>query len=264
MAKTSNADRREAAREQARLLREEQAKREKRNRMLIIIGAVALLALVAAAIWAIVSQGNRSSIEQLDAAQVPANTQPADGGISVGAPLAAGTANDGAPVVDVYLDYLCTYCLQFEDTYTEYLDQAAESGEATVVYHPVALLDSSGDYSQLSGHGVNAAATVAAEAPEHFLAAHAALVGLGHQVLDSQGSFMPTGEEIAAALAEAGVPQDVADRAGEAPYTEWVEATTTQFGRDGFRGTPTILIDGEELQNWPEPNAVQDAVQAAS
>lgn len=260
MAKTSNADRREAAREQARLLREEQAKREKRNRMLIILGAVALLVLVAAAIWAIVSQGNKSAIEQLDAAEIPANTQVADGGISVGSTLAAGSVNDGAPVVDVYLDYLCTYCLQFEDQYSEYLDEAARSGEATVVYHPVALLQADG----LSGSGTNAVATVADAAPEHFLAAHAALIAEGRKVLDSQGAYMPTPDEITAALQAAGVPADVATRAGEGPFGAWVDATSTQFGRDGFRGTPTIIVDGTEVQNWPEPNAVQDAVQAAS
>lgn len=264
MAKTSNADRREAAREQARLLREEQAKREQRNRMLIIVGAVAVLALVGAAIWAIVSQGNKSAIEQLDAADIPANTQVSDGGISVGSTLAAGSTNPGAPTVDVYLDYLCTYCLQFEAQYTEYLDQAAKDGEATVVYHPVALLDSSGDYSLLSGRGANAAATVAADAPEHFLKAHAALIALGQQVIDSQGAYMPTPDEIQTALVDAGVPAATATRAAEAPFTPWVEATTTQFGRDGFRGTPTILVNGTELQNWPEPNAVQDAVAAAS
>jgi protein-disulfide isomerase len=47
-----------------------------------------------------------------------------------------------APVtIDVYEDFLCPICGQFEKLYHQRLAQAAADGKAKVVYHPVAILD---------------------------------------------------------------------------------------------------------------------------
>lgn len=260
--KTSN--RREEAREKARLLREAQERREKRNRALMIGGALAAVALVVFVVWLIVSNGTKSAVEKLEAAQVPANTSRTTGAISVGRELAAGSDNgDEVPRVDVYLDYTCHYCLQFEDQYADYLDQIAKDGTATVDYHPIGLLDRSGDFSGYSGRSASAAGTVAAEDPEHFLDAHRALAAMGQRYIDSQGQDEADAATLAAELEKAGVAPEVAKAAGENQYPEWVEATTRQFGRDGFEGTPTILVDGERVDDWSQPEALQKAVEAA-
>lgn len=254
-------DRREEAREKARQLREAQERREKRNRALMVGGIVVLLALVALVVWMIVANGSRSAVEQLSEDQVPANTQA--GAIPVGSGLAAGTDNGDATRIDVYYDYTCTYCLMFEDQYAEYLAEVAQDGTATVAYRPVALLDSTGDFSGYSGRSASAAGTVAADDPQNFLAAHAALAAMGQAYIDSQGQDEADATTMAAELEAAGVDPQVAQQAAEGEYTAWVEATTEQFGRDGYRGTPTILVDGEQLEDWSQPGALQDAVAAA-
>lgn len=260
---TNNSNRREQARETYLKMREQQARREKRNRALLIGGIVVALALVAGAVWLIVSQGSRSAIEQLSGDEIPANTRVEDGGISLGSAMAAGTANEGAPEVNVYLDYTCHYCLQFEDQYTDYLDEATRAGDITAVYHPVGILDATGEFSGYSGRAAAAAATVAAQQPDAFPAAHGALLEMGQAYVDSQGQTDPDAAAMASALEGAGVSAEVAQEAANSSYAPWVEATTTQFGRDGHTGTPTIVVDGEILEQWSTPNALQDAVAAA-
>ncbi|UNX55286.1 DsbA family protein [Georgenia sp. TF02-10] len=249
----TKADRRDAARERARELREAQARREKRNRLLIVVGLIVLIVLVAVAVWAIVGQGNRSAIEQVE--NVPANTSVEDGGVSFGSDLAAGSTNEGAPVLDVYLDYTCPHCADFEEINSADLRDVAGSGDATVVFHPVAILDNTGDYSGFSGRAVQASAVVADQAPEAYLDFQQAMFAL---VADA--TTEPTEEQIVTAAVEAGVPQDVADQIPAGTFDEWVEATTTQFGRDGYTGTPTVLIDGEAFDGWTEPGALAEAL----
>lgn len=74
------------------------------------------------------------------------------------------TGNPQAPVtIDVYEDFLCPVCGQFEKDYHQRLAQAAAEGKAKVVYHPVAILD---DLSTPAGYSTLAAgsALCAAEA----------------------------------------------------------------------------------------------------
>ncbi|WP_127126513.1 thioredoxin domain-containing protein [Georgenia sp. SYP-B2076] len=257
----SKAEKREAAREQARVLREAQAKREKRNRNLIIIGIVALIAIVAVAVYSIVSAGNekagQSAIEQVS--DVPANSSMADGGISLGSSLVAGTANKGAPTIDVYLDYTCPHCADFEKINGADVDELVSTGKATVVYHPIPLLDQSGDLSGFSGRAVNAAATVADKAPEAYNAFQKALFALYANATDPN----PTGEQIAAAAVQAGVPQAVADTFTAGTFKDWAKASLEQFAKDGYRGTPTVLINGKDFEGWSEKGALAKAVAAA-
>ena len=52
------------------------------------------------------------------------------------------TGSPQAPTtIDVYEDFMCPICGQFEKLYHPRLAQAAADGKAKVVYHPVAILD---------------------------------------------------------------------------------------------------------------------------
>ncbi|MHB1064372.1 MAG: DsbA family protein [Georgenia sp.] len=263
-ANMSKAEKRDAAREQARQLREAQAKREKRTRNLIIIGLIALVAVVSVVIAIIVRQGNEkantSAIESVE--KIPANTSVTDGGISLGADLVAGTENVGAPVLDVYLDFTCIYCAQFEEINAADIDQFVAAGDATVIYHPVSILDRTGDFSGFSGRAAQAVAVVADQAPEAYNDFQAGLFALYRNAAATEGSTAgePTDADIAATAAEAGVPQAVVATITDGTFTAWVAATTEQFGNDGYTGTPTVLLDGEVFNTWTEPGALAAAV----
>jgi len=258
----TKAEQRDAARERARALRAEQERKARRGRRLVIGAVVAFVVVVAAVVALIVTQGSKSLLDSV--AATPAHTE--DGAVTLGAGLVAGATNPDAPVVDVYFDYTCSYCGKFEEINGADLNVATEAGELTLALHPVSILDRSGDFSAFSGRAAQAAVTVADGAPEAFLDFHEAMYALwGDAVANGaveggSGDGEPTDADIAAAALDAGVPQDVVDRFSERTYTEWIEASTAQFGRDGFTGTPTVLVDGEPFQNWSEPGALVAAV----
>jgi len=247
-AKVNKQERRDAAREQARKLREAQKRREKRNRLLIIAGVVVFIGIVAAALFTIISNANRSPLEGVDAEPAGVN---ASGAIQVGAD-GVGSVNEGAPVVDIYLDYLCTYCAQFEELNAGVLDELAANGEATVNYHPVTYIGA----SDFNLRGANALGEVATQSPEHFGA-------FNEQLFAAQGEGGATplsDEQIAEVAREVGVPDEVIDTFGEGRYNDWVAAVTEQSRRDGVGGTPTVLIDGEEFTGWQQEGALAQAV----
>ncbi len=251
-AKMSKQDRREAAREQARKLRELQKRRERRNRILIITGVVVFIGIVAAALISIISAANRAPLEGVDA-------QPAgaieSGAIQVGAD-GVGSTSEGAPVVDLYLDYLCTHCANFEAINGGVLDELTANGEATVNYHPVAFIGG----SDFNIRAANALAVVATESPEHF-------GDFNNQLFAAQGEGGATplsDAQIADVAREVGVPEDVLETFTDGQYNAWVQGVTEQAQRDEIRGTPTVLIDGEEFLGWAQPGALEQAIRDAA
>lgn len=251
----SKQERREAARERARQLREAQERREKRNRMLLIGGVVVFILLVALAIYAIIAGSGTKPLE--DVGEAPAGATET-GAIPVGA-NGAGTVNEGTPELDIYVDYLCPYCAQFEMINGQDIIDMVEAGEVTANIHPVSFMDRSSDYTGFSTRGAQATAVVAELAPEKLLDFHLALF----EAQGPGGGVELTNSQIVAAGRDAGLSSEVTDHFGGENFKDWVLAATGQARSDGVTGTPTILINGEEFQEWTTPGALAEAIAAA-
>jgi protein-disulfide isomerase len=272
----SKTERRDAAREQARVLREQQAKRDRRNKILgISILSVAVLALVGVFLWVILNQSDDTDAlpdypdtplsEVTDVPSVALE----DGGIPVGAEGVGGTVDDSVARVDVYLDYMCPACGAFEDANGDNLIALASEGEATVVYHPVSILNR---YSNGTGYSTRAAAAsalVAQDAPDEFAAFNQQLFA-GQPEENSDGL---TDEQIADIARDAGVAGTVADAIADGTaldtFGQWVTSATNEVtanealfnAQSGSFGTPTITIDGELwTENWTDPDALLQAI----
>ncbi len=264
----TKAQRREAARAEALALREKERQRDRRNRAITLsVLAVALVAL-GVVVWMILQQGQKNSVDDVPLADVtrPATAQE-DGGIPVGADGEAGTTNEGAPVIDVYLDYMCPVCGQFEQVNAGDIDELVGAGDATVVYHPVSILDRLSGGTEYSTRSGAAAAWVADKAPEAFTAFSAALF-TNQPDENSEGL---SDEEIASIAEEAGVPADVAsgisDGTARETYGQFIYSATNEISQsvESF-GTPYVLVDGEvvEPQTWGQPGGLAEAVSSAS
>lgn len=253
--KPTKQERREAARQQALKIREAQKRRERRNRFLLIGGVVVFVALVAVAVFAIVSAAYRSPG---DVDPRPAGSSQ-DGAVIVGAG-GVGSESAGAPEVQVYLDFSCPYCAMFEQVNAEALEELTASGAATVKYYPISILDTTSDNSGFSTRAANATAAVADLSPEHFL-------DFVNGLFTAQG---PSGggnlsdEQIAEVGASVGVPEEVTATFAAGEYTDWIRTVTRQAARDGNNRTPTIYIDGEAFTGWQTEGALAEAVAAAS
>src|SRR5918992_5357803 len=74
-------------------------------------------------------------------------------GVAVGDP-------DAPVTIDLYLDFQCPACAQYEQQASSTIDELVTSGQARVVYHPVAYLNrfSSTQYSSRSSAAAGCAA----------------------------------------------------------------------------------------------------------
>lgn len=179
------------------------------------------------------------------------------GGIQVGAE-GVGSPNRGAPTVEVYADFMCPYCRQFDAINGQVLDELASTGEATVVYHDVSFLDVYSNGTNYSTRAAHAAAVVADAAPEQFVAFHTAL--FAH--MPEQNSDGLSDLEIAEIARASGVPPEIAGTFTDGQFTDWVAVVSNQANRDlSPPAVPTILINREPwIGNWNEQGALRAAV----
>lgn len=282
MSKPSKSQAREEARAAAQRLRAEQERAARRQRTMVIsLVAVVLVAFGGLAFWIIKQQPEPlealpdfSEVEApLDGVNVPAVASNGRG-IVVGQEGVAGdpTSTDGAAELTVYLDFMCPICGAFEQTNGADLTQLREAGDVVIEYRPVSILDRTSRGTQFSTRAATAAAFVADEAPEHFVAFNDAMF----VQQPSEGSTGLSDKEIADVAREAGVPDAVAAAIGDGSYyrgedsfKHWVTAATEETNRDfpGGWGTPMIILDGTDLGdlgvNWQVPGALAAAITEA-
>jgi protein-disulfide isomerase len=284
----SKAQRRDDARAEALRLREEQQRQARRQRIIVVTLLVAGLVVVGGLIAFIFTRDTGTDPDYADLpasedfddveeplADVAAPSTATDsGGILVGEDGAAGATDvpDGAVVVTVYADYMCPICGQFEQTNGPLLDKLREAGEIVVEYKPVSILDRAALGSRYSTRAGTAAAFVADRAPEAFAAFNEALFA-------SQPKENTTGltnQEIADVASGAGAPDDVSGAIADGSYLEgddaftgWVAAASQMATREFAPqfGTPTILVDGQNLADlkvdWRVEGALQSVIDQA-
>ena len=271
----SKSQRREEARLAAQRIKEEQARKARRQRNLAIALAVVGAILVGGVAWAIIAQSNEPVLADVE---LRPEGSTLSGGIPVGKDGVAGVtegAADDAVTVAVYSDFMCPICSAFEEVNGEMLTELRESGDIILEYHPVSILDQTSLGTQYSTRTAAASALVAHEAPEAFVD----FVNALFVAQPAEGTTGLSDVEIAGLARDAGVPEEVAatiessaylgDGADDpATFLPWVSAATSQASKDlGRLGTPTILLDGEKLDtekyNWTEEGVLAQAIEDA-
>jgi protein-disulfide isomerase len=230
---------------------EEAARAAAARRRRTIAVAVAAAVLVAVAIVVvIVIQSNRTATSA-DAA-VPGNT--VDGGnvIVVG-------STDAPVTVDLYEDFQCPNCKNFEDQTGTTLAQLIDAGTVQAHYHGMAFLDTSANHDY-STRALNAAAAVVDTAgPEAYQKFHDLL--FANQ--PPEGGSGLTNEQLVEYAGQAGATGSAVQAAVlELTYGDWVAQVTDQASKDGVTGTPTVFVDGTKLDDL-SPDGLTAAVEAA-
>jgi protein-disulfide isomerase len=257
--------RREQAREIARLEREQRQKSQRRNGILIRVGAtVAIVGVLAAVGWGIWA-GTRPE------GPGPANMA-SDGIVLVGDDSGAITAvkNDAIPAdgtptatditdydqpvrIVTYIDFGCPYCGQFETTNSAQIHDLVEQGYATLEVHPIDLLTNQFQGTRYSARSANAAACVAAYQPDSFLDVSDAFYAQ-QPAEDSEGL---SNDEILTLLDGAGVKSDeITNCVNSEAFKGWVDAATDRAlagplpntTEESVSGTPFILVNGVHYQ----------------
>lgn len=267
-------ERRDAARDKARVLREQQKRKDRRNRFLlqggIVLGALAIVAVVAVIIvTSIKPAGPVPTAAQNDGFTVGADLKLVGAPVTDSTPSATPTdaaetpAPEATPETDatpaaqdvkiaVYQDFLCPYCGQFETTNAEQVGGWLQAGAATYTVHPLATLSNLSLGTQYSLRAANAAACVAEYSPNDFFAFNTAL--FENQPKENTEGLTDTELKSIAKGVVSGGEKKINACIDEGTYKSWVKDATDK-ARSGplpgtdvakVEGTPTILVNGKQ------------------
>ena len=245
----TKAERRAAARAKAQALREEQERRERRLKITrrVLLGGGVVAAVGATAALVIASRradaGNSQTPE--GAGHIPAGVG-ADGSLTYGAAMTPGSVNEGAPVLDVYFDYACHFCANFDTLHADEISRLVKDEKVTLALHPCKILGQNWTDIVMNAMGV-----VLDRQPEMALTFHNAALALFSEIFNSRDASRQTVDELADTAKKAGVSQDVVDAFKKAVkdniYGKWTEAGTNAFKDKKLSATPTVFLDGTQL-----------------
>ena len=262
----SKNERREAAREKAKVLREEQKKKDRRTKYLLQGGIILASLAIITAVTLVIVNGIRP--------EGPGPLNMLSDGIKIGQgfeatktpalkpgrePL-ANERDDASEVLDIqiYVDYMCPICGAFEAENGEQIATLVESGAATVEYHPIAILDNLSVGTKYSTRAANAAACVANYDPNTFFEYNTAL--FTDQPAERTAGL--TNAELFERATAVGVAKanDIEKCIEDAKFATWVgDATDRALNGpipnsdvEAVQGTPTVIVNGQKF-NYSTP-----------
>lgn len=204
----------------------------------VIAGIVAILAIIAIVAWTIINNNNANQKKAEGGSALPAGVS------AMGEPMPRGTPKEGAPTLDIYEDFQCPGCHQFETILGPAVAQMARDGSANVRYHIMNFLD--GNYP-----GENSTRA----AMGSFCAAGGGKFGEYH---DGVYAIQPategqgwTDEQFKQIAKDVGLSGE-AYTAWESCYTgqdmkQYIASMQTASEKDGVTTTPTVKLNGKLL-----------------
>ncbi|MFG2102635.1 DsbA family protein [Micromonospora echinaurantiaca] len=233
---------RKAQKGSARVVREQLARERRRKRTLwVSIGAVLVLVVAGLIGWSVYSS------QQADEFTAPPGANEPGTGVVLGS---------GPVTIDLYEDYLCPACKQFQQVSGDTIDQLVSEGKAKVVFHPVAYLNrfSTTDYSTRSS-----AASGCAAAGGKFKE----FTDVLFERQPPEGGAGLSDDELIDIGAGVGLDRDdFGSCVRDGTYEPWTEHVTEEASKANVTGTPTILVDGKPVADR-SPEGIRAAVEAA-
>lgn len=213
-----------------RALAEQQAAERRRERRLLgaIVIAVVVV-LVGAGMGFQAWRGSRSPSAPTAATGSAAPTT-APVAIVAGQPIVWGSAS--APVtIDLYADFHCPHCAEFEETYGSLLTEELAAGRIRLRNFPMAFIDA----------GSLAAANAFACASEAgFGEAYYAGLFANHTLEWSDAQLLKLAEQVAGS-----VPPGFGDCVAQRAHEAWVSSINDAAAAAGVTGTPTMFLGGD-------------------
>ncbi|MFI5955131.1 DsbA family protein [Cryptosporangium sp. NPDC051539] len=163
-----------------------------------------------------------------------------------------------APVtVDVYLDFQCPICKQFEAQSGPTLQKYVDEGTVKIDYHPVAYLDrfSSGTKYSSRSSAASGCASDAGQFP-------AFLTALYDNQPEENGTGLTNSKMISLAQSAGLTGDSFAKCVNDQDYANWTKSVTDEASKAGVNGTPTVKVNGTALQN-PTTAALTSAIDSA-
>lgn len=234
---------RKDAKKKAKQVVREQLARERRRRRVVWTSLFGVLLLV---ISGMIGYGIYAGQRPPSTYTPPPDATQTTLGIPVG---------NGPVTVEVYHDFLCPGCRQFEEIAGAAIDRLIATNQATVVFHPVAFLNR---YSTTAYSTRSAAASGCAAEAGRFRDYAAAL----YRRQPAEGGPGLSNSELASIGVELGFGDEFRRCVTSGKYRPWVERLTDEAARRGVVATPTVFVDGKPVEEL-SPQAITAAVEAA-
>lgn len=268
----SKAQRREAARLKAKELKEAEERRARRNAIArrSFIGGVGVAAAGGFGYLGYLAL-NRNKKQYPEAGKglvaekanqdgVPKQVL-ADASWTYGDGSQLDTVAASAPILDIYFDYSCSHCAQFEGIHTQEINQLLSDKKITLALHPCKILKQDWTSAVMNAMGV-----VLDEAPAQSLSFHGAAFEILSQVLQTKDQRNMTVDGLVAAATKVNVPTAVSAKFKAAidsdKYKNWVELGDEAFSDRKLQATPTVFFKGEkiDLNTLQSPTSLTELV----
>ena len=234
----------QSRREALRRQQEAQA-RAKRLQRIILVGAIVLAVVVVGVFGAVlIGQLNKGGTTATGGTSaVPVNATADHSGIVVN----PGKFKEGVPKVEVFLDYQCPVCKQFESMFGSTLDDMATKGEIQLIYRTMTFLDNNlkNDSSLKAGIAAACADNAGSYGAYHnaIFAGQPTTEGQGYTTQQLRVDFAATagitGEKLTSF-------QSCYDTKATSSF---VEGTNEKAAAASVNSTPTIMVNGTKLDN---------------
>ncbi|WP_250000912.1 thioredoxin domain-containing protein [Actinoplanes sp. M2I2] len=235
----------------AKRIVEQQKAAERRRRVTIwtSVGVVAVLLIAGLVGWRVLANQDSGTAQ----ASTPSVA------VDDGTAFAVGS---GPVTVDIYEDFMCPICHEFEQQTGPAIAQMVTDKKVTVRYHPVSILDRASNGTEYSTRSAGAAAAAAVDGK--FVEYHKVLFdnqpeegssGLDNAKLIELGKSVGLGDTFAQAV-------------NDKTYDSWATKATETFASRGYNGTPTIVVNGKQVtgpnESLPTTEILTQAVTAAA
>ena len=225
---------------EARRIVEQQKAAERRRKVTLWTTAGVVLVLVIAGLTGFVIYNNQNK------GKVTVPSVAVDDGTA----FAVGS---GPVVVDLYEDFMCPICNEFEKQSGATVKSLVAANKVTVRYHPVSILDRYSSGTEYSTRAAGAAAA-AAEGGK-FIEYHDVLYA-------NQPEENSTGLDNAKLIelgTSVGLTSAFADAVNNKTYSGWAKKATDSFSSRGYNGTPTIVVAGKQVNGGKVGTLPSDA-----
>ncbi|GAA4164725.1 hypothetical protein GCM10022286_26870 [Gryllotalpicola daejeonensis] len=260
----TKAQRQNAAREKARIMREEAKRKQRRNRFFLQGGiGLGILAVIVIAVVVIVNVSRPTSNAgpknmKSDGIVLTSTTEyVATPGIPHGGkPTPTTQPDDGRAHITIYEDLQCPVCQAFEESNDSQIAQWLDAGSATLEIHPISLpnLDAASQGNHYSSRAASAIGCVAQYSPSKFFAVNKAF----YDNQPEEGGTGKTDAEIISTIKKGGASSSaISSCVKDTRFKGWVQAASdralngTSIPNSSIKqiqGTPTIIVNGKEFQ----------------
>lgn len=239
-----------AARDKLAAERQRQAaadrrKRQGSNLLIAVVVVAVVVGIIGYAWWA------SKSSDAPTTAKLPSLVEEQGGGVVFG---------DGPVKLDLWEDFQCPSCKAFEAQFGELMREKVESGDVTMTIHPLSFLDQNlgNTSSVLAANAFGCSADVGEqEALDFHLTVYA------NQPPENPGQEAWSADDLIAMGGEAGIEgADWESCVNDQPYADWVQQVAASQLDAGVTSTPTVFIDGEQVNPADFEKQLDEAIAA--